>query len=88
MKSIIKTKGAPGGGADKGEDGKIIKVGEGDDATEKLQLDKSKFSTREEFVKEAHQSLIAQGIARTDPKFNKLVDSAFKEYKVSELELN
>lgn len=80
--------GQGGGGAStKIKPGEIVKTGEGDNATEKLVLDKASFSTKLEFNKVAEKALRSQGIAVGDKNYNKLLDEAYAEYGVSELEL-
>jgi hypothetical protein len=94
--SVIDTtdKGNPGGGApakggnqNPAKTGSIVTVGEGDSATKKLVLDKSTFSTREEFQKVANKVLSGQGITADDPNFNKMKDAAYVEYEVGKLDL-
>lgn len=92
---IKKEDSIPGGGANpnpsggtppNGSNSSIVTVGEGDKATKKLVLDKDKFSTKVEFNEYATKTLQKQGISRTDKDFNSLLDGAYKEYGISELE--
>ena len=87
---IIDNSIVPGGGgaSQSGNTGKVVKVGTGDKAKDKLVLDGSTFSTRTEFNKVGEKALKAQGIAVSDKRYNTLIDEAAVEHKVSELELN
>lgn len=87
--TLIKNDGGQqGGGANpKIENGKVVKTGEGDNATIKLVLDKSSFSTKREFNDRAEEALRKQGIALGSAEFNKAIDEAYKEYEVDKLEL-
>lgn len=76
-----------GGGAPRTVGGKIVTTGEGDNATKKLVLDKETFSTKYEFQRVASDALRKQGISATDKDYQTLIDSAYEEYGVSELEL-
>lgn len=77
---------AGGGAPPKLEAGKIVTTGEGDNAKKKLVLDKSTFSTKVEFNKQAEKALRNQGITADSPDYNKLLDDAYTEYGVSELD--
>ena len=77
-----------GGSADTNfESGKIIRTGEGDNATQKLVLDKSKFSTKVEFQKLAESVLRKKGIPVGSKDYEDLLLTAYKEYEVDALEL-
>lgn len=76
-----------GGASTRIENGKIIKTGEGDNAKDKLVLDKASFSTKVEFNKLAEQTLRNQGITADNKNYTKLLDDAYVEYEVSKLEL-
>ena len=69
------------------ESGQIIKTGEGDNATQKLVLDKSKFSTKVEFQKLAESVLRKKGIPVGSKDYEDLLLTAYKEYEVDALEL-
>lgn len=88
LKDVMKVEGTPGGGAPQGAKGEVITVGTGDSATKKLVLNKATFKTRMEFQEVAEKALMDKGITRADQDFNKLIDVAHKEYRVSELEMN
>lgn len=80
--------GGAGGGAPKTlEVGKIVTTGEGENAKKKLVLDKSTFSTKVEFNKQAEKALRAQGVKADDKEYNELMLGAYEEYGVSELDL-
>jgi len=83
---ILKTS-TPGGGAATGKAGEIVTVKEGDTETETLVLDQTSFKTRRQFTEVSNKALLDLGIAKTDERFNKLKDAAYKEYKVGDLPL-
>jgi hypothetical protein len=85
LKELIQPEPRKGGGADKAIPGEIITVKEGDKTTERLVLDKSKFSTQDEFTTFAQKTLLEKGIAKVDKRFNELITKAYKEYGVAEL---
>lgn len=88
LKDILAVDKVPGGGAPQGGKGEVITVGTGDSATKKLVLDKSTFSTRQEFLSVAEKALAEEGITRNDKQYNAMLDEAHKEYGVSELNRN
>lgn len=77
---------AGGGASPKINQGKIVTTGEGDNAKKKLILDTNSFSTKLEFNKVAEKALRSQGITASDKEYNELLDQAYEEYKVSDLE--
>lgn len=79
--------GRSGGGAPPKIDNPIVKVGEGDNATTKLVLDRAKFSTKMEFQREVERTLQSQGIAMGTKEWYELSDGAYKEYEVDKMEL-
>ena len=84
---IVKDENASGGKAPKNvRVGEIIKTGEGDKAIEKLVLNKEAFNSKRSFNEVATKALKEQGVAMGDPRYNKLLDEAYKEYEVSQLE--
>jgi len=76
-----------GGNAETKITNPIVKVGEGDNATTKLVLDKAKFSTKMEFQREIEKVLSAQAVPMGSKEWNELSDSAYKEYEVDKMEL-
>lgn len=85
---IKKDDNTGGGGANptlKG--GKVIKTGEGDNATIKLVLNKESFSTKVEFNKRADEALRKQGIAIGSKEYNEALNGAYEEYEVDKLDL-
>ena len=89
--SIVQKEGQQqrGGNAPTGSKvGDIITVGEGDNATSKLVLDKNAFSTKYEFNQVVEKSLKAKGIPVGSKEGNALQDAAYAEYGVKDLELN
>lgn len=85
--SIIDEKPASGGGANpKLENGKIVTVGEGDNATKKLVLDRGMFSTKVEFQKAVEKAVTSQGLIVGSKEANTLTDAAYKEYEVDKLD--
>lgn len=77
-----------GGGANpKIESGKVVKTGEGDNATIKLVLDTKSFSTKREFNERADDALRKQGIAVGSKEYNDALVGAYKEYEVDKLDL-
>lgn len=81
------TGGAGGGAPTKLKGGEIVTTGEGENAKKKLVLDKSTFSTKVEFNKQAEKTLRAQGVSASDKEYNELLMGAYEEYGVSELDL-
>lgn len=85
LKDILEVEGSSGGEAPKGK-GEVIKTGTGDNATAKLVLDKSAFSSKVKFYELAEKTLLEQGISRGTKEFTSMIDEAYKEYGVAELE--
>lgn len=82
-----KTPGSGGGAPPTIKTGEIVVTGEGDNAKKKLVLDVNSFSTKLEFTRVAEKALKAQGVTVDNPDFNRMIDEARVEYKVSELEM-
>lgn len=86
--TLIKNDDPKGGGANpKIENGKVVKTGEGDNATIKLVLNKESFSTKREFNERAEDALRKQGIAVGSKEYNDALVGAYKEYEVDKLDL-
>ncbi len=86
----VMDKGTPdpkkaGGGAPTTVETKVVTTGEGDNSKKKLVLDKTKFSTRFEFVKAAEKGLTESGFIVGSKEANALQDEAYKEYEVGAL---
>lgn len=79
---------AQGGGAKPTiETGSIQVKGEGDNATKRLELDKNSFSTKLEFQQIADKTLKKQGVMRGNPEYQTLMDGAYEEYGVKDMDL-
>lgn len=76
-----------GGGANTTFSGNVKRTGEGDTAKISLQLDKSSFSTRREFMEVAIKTLREEGIDATSKDYQAAIDGAYKEYEVSKLKV-
>lgn len=86
--TLIKDGSQSGGGAKPTiKEGKVIKTGEGDNATIKVVLDESSFSTKVEFNQRADEALRKQGIAVGTKEYENAILNAYKEYEVDKLEL-
>lgn len=74
-----------GGSAPKGKVGQIVTI-EGNDGSKKAVLDTAKFRTQVEFFNHLDEVLVKEnGIAKNSPEYAKLRDTAYTEYKVSEM---
>lgn len=84
LKDVL-DKPAGGGGAPTGKVGKIITI-EGNDGSKKVVLDATKFGTQVEFFNHLDEVLVKEnGVAKNSPEYAKLRDTAYAEYKVSEM---
>lgn len=81
MKDVILKDNVPGGGAQDVIVGSIktTKV-EGKDDQQNLVLESSLFKTRIDVMTAASKALQAEGIAKSDPRYQMLLDGAMKEY--------
>lgn len=86
LSSILATDAAAGGAAPEGVSGRIVSIGEGDNAKSKLQLDKTKYNTQLQFLNLAEETLIAQGIEKHSKEWHELQTEAWKENEVDKLE--
>lgn len=87
--TLIKSDDPKGGGGANPtiKGGKVVKTGEGDNASIKIVLDKESFSTKREFNDRAEDALRKQGIAVGSKEYNDALVGAYKEYEVDKLEL-
>ena len=86
LKDILAVDKQPGGGAPPTGKGEVVIVGTGDSAKQKLVLDKSAFSTKVKFQEVAEKAMLDKGLTRGSKEWKEVMDEAYKEYGVSELE--
>lgn len=83
---LLKKVDNPGGGAQDKIVGSIKTTQvEGKDDQQSLVLDTTKFKTRQEFMKVVDETLKAEGIAKSNPRYKQLADKAAIDYKAIEL---
>lgn len=86
LKDILAGDKQPGGGAPPTGKGEVVIVGTGDSAKQKLVIDKSAFSTKVKFQEVAEKAMLDKGLTRGSKEWKDVMDEAYKEYGVSELE--
>lgn len=87
--TLIKSDDPKGGGGANPtiKGGKVVKTGEGDNATIKVVLDEGSFSTKVEFNNRVDEALRKQGIAVGSKDYKDAMLNAYNEYEVDKLEL-
>lgn len=86
LKDILAGDKPAGGGAPPSGKGEVVIVGTGDSAKQKLVLDKSAFSTKVKFQEVAEKAMLDKGLTRGSKEWKSVMDEAYVEYGVSELE--
>lgn len=89
MADVLLKDQVPGGEAQEQIQGSIktVKV-EGKDDQKSLVLTAGSFKTRVEFMKVAGDALRKEGITKSNPDFQKLMDKAYSDYEVNKLPRN
>jgi len=86
LKDILAVDKQPGGGAPPSGKGEVVTVGTGDSAKQKLVLDKSAFSTKVKFQEVAEKAMLETGLTRGSKEWKSVIDEAYVEYGVKDLE--
>lgn len=86
LKTIISGTNVGGGGADTTEKGKIVTVGEGDNAKKKVALDPSKFNTKLAFANHIEEVLLENGVEKNSKEWHGIVQEARTEYGVDKMD--
>lgn len=84
LKEILATNGGQSGG---GAKNRLQTSGSGDSAISKLVIS-TPYSTRQEWLSQAEQTLAESGITRSDERYQKSIDEAYVENKISDLPIN
>ncbi len=87
LKVLMQPDPLQGGGADKSIPGDLITVKEGTNDVEELVLEKTKFTTQDEFTTYAHKVLAEKGIAKSDPRHDLIMKRTYIKYEVKKLQI-